>query len=215
MIMRELKPQAVEVFATYIDDLFAREIFEFNFDAWSDAESLYNTDSDAYKAVIISRIPDIRRALAQEKALNADATLIVAGSIGTTKQEDNNATKMTNGTNTRHADHQTNGHTQSILQYPDGYTSPPEQGYIRSQADDTPDHDTTEVSDGVDMTDTTSGTINSKTDGTNNTQTTDNLAKASALNAYSSALTKLIEQCVFALVAKTITGGYNADCFNV
>lgn len=206
MTMQELKPQAVEVFATYIDDLFAREIFEFNFDAWSDAESLYDTDSDAYKAVIIRRIPAIRRALAQEKALNADATLIVAGSMGTTRQEDNNATKRTNGTNSRHAEHQTNGHTQSILQYPDGYTSPPEQGYIRSQADDTPDHDTTDESDTVDTTDTTSGTSNSKTDGTNNTQTTDNLAKASALNAYSSALTKLIEQCIFAFVAETVKG---------
>lgn len=206
MKMKELKPQAVEVFATYIDDIFAREIFEFNFDTWSDAESLYDTDSDAYKAVIVRHIPAIRTALAQEKALNADATSIVVGSTGTIRHEDNNATKRTNGTNSRYAEHHTDGHTQSILQYPDGYTSPPEQSYIRSQADDTPDHDTTDESDTIDTTDTTSGTSNSKTDGTNNTQTTDNLAKASALNAYSSALTKLIEQCVFAFVAETVRG---------
>lgn len=206
MTMKELKPHAVEVFATYIDDPFAREIFGFNFDAWSDVESLYDADSDAYKAVIIRRVPAIRAALAQEKALNADATSIVVGSTGMIRHEDNDARKRTNGTISRYAEHQTDGHTQSILQYPDGYTSSPEQSYIRSQVDDTPDHDITDGSDTIDTTDTTTGTINSKTDGTNNIQTTDNLAKANALNTYSSTLAKLIEQCVFAFVAETVRG---------
>lgn len=206
MKMNEIKSAAVVYFSSNISDVFAIATFSNSFDLWGDSDSLYDTSNDAYKAVIDRFVPAIKNEITHSHAIAAEYTSIVTTSNAATRLETNDTEKNTTATNTVHSAHSTDGHTQTQRQYPDGYTQAPDAAYIRAEVVDSPDTDTTDDSTTDTSKDTTTGAINSQTNNHSDTQTTDNIARANAINQYAPKLSALIEQCVFAFLGNTFGG---------
>ncbi len=196
MTMTDLKPHAVTEFNLYVTDEFAREYFADSFDLWEETESKYTPLNNGYKVIIKRHINAIHAAIKQADIyLKAEYTKRVTALNSAIINE--LASKDITDINT-----QTDGEfIQSSLQYPDGYIDTPDTAYISAQ---TKDGEFVQTDNNViaeaDTRDTTSS-------GTADTEEADILSVADRLTAYKSAF-DVIERCVFALVAGTLTGRF-------
>lgn len=206
MNMNEIKPAATQYFNTQISDTFAQNVFTDAFDLWGDEPSLYDASSNAYKAVINSFIPAIKMELQQSAALSEQYTSILNAVNDATRHEAVDVTKNTTATNTAHSDVSSDENTQKQIQYPDGYIAPPDTAYLRSEIINAPTNEATDSTSTDTNTDTTIQTTDGTDNATSENKTTDNIARANAINNYTPHLTALIEQCVFAFVGGKYRG---------
>lgn len=196
MLMNEIKADAVTEFNKYIDNEFAQEYFADTFDLWHESESKYNTENNGYKVIIKRHINSIKAAIRQADIfLDAEYTKRINALNSSIASEISNKNITDERTTTD------GEFTQSQLNYPDGYIDTPDTAYISAQTND---------SEFV-KTDNTTGAEeveNEKTDSqTAETTEDDILSIADRLTAYKSAF-DIIERCVFAFVAGSISGRF-------
>ena len=196
MLMNDIKSFADTVFNLYIIDEFAREYFADSFDLWAESECHYTTDNNGYKIIIKRYINPIQAAIKQADIfLKSEYTKRVSalnnGFIYATGTKDSaeNRTK-------------TDGEfTQQARSYPDGYISAPDAAYIKAE---THDGEFIQTDAGAIIETQENDTTSSNTA---DTEEADILSLADRLTAYKPAYA-LIEQCVFAFVADSISGRF-------
>ena len=196
MTMTDLKPHAVTEFNLYVTDEFAREYFADSFDLWPESESKYTAENNGYKVIIKRHINAIQAAIKQaDTYLKAEYTKRITALNSVIVNEIGNKDITDDRT-------QTDGEfIQSQLNYPDGYIDTPDTAYISAQ---TKDSEYIQTDNNVMAEDSTRDTTSS---GTADTEEADILSVADRLTAYTSAF-DVIERCVFALVAGSISGRF-------
>ncbi len=196
MTMTDLKPHAVTEFNLYVTDEFAREYFADSFDLWTESESKYTAENNGYKVIIKRHINAIQAAIKQaDTYLKAEYTKRITALNSAIVNEIGNKDITDDRT-------QTDGEfIQSQLNYPDGYIDTPDTAYISAQ---TKDSEYIQTDNNVTAEDSTRDTTSS---GTADTEEADILSVADRLTAYTSAF-DVIERCVFALVAGSISGRF-------
>ena len=205
MKMIDLKPSAVLEFNKYISDEFAREYFADSFDNWTNSESAYTTDNNAYKTVIKRNAFVINAEVKKAQLLKMDFTKKTTSTTAAVTLE-NAATDKTQSGTVSDTRTQIDGEfTQSQRQYPDGYTGTTDEAYLRAQTHDSEftKADTAETETG--STEQATTARDETQSGSGETIELDTAAALAMIETYSTVFV-LIEKCVFELVAIDIEG---------
>jgi len=210
MKMSEIKSVATEIFNRYIDNTPTREYFANTFDLWSDSDALYSGHNQmtpiiyGFTVIIGIEIKRLEMLAPREHVAPTRKTRTTQSGTGNESVTENTE-KNTSNENSRQSITGASG--TSAYQYPDGYTGAIDQAYIRTRAEDDQREDTeTSAGMGSETGERTNAKTNENTSESETTTTDDFLF--SKLYDYSSKLSKLVNKCVFALVADTITGRF-------
>lgn len=190
MLMSEIKPFVIDYFNSKVTDEFAREYIDVAFDLWINQKSKYDTENNAYKAVILRWVTPINLEL---KKLNLLAEQEFTKKTETKGNETNNIKIDSNSKTT-----QNDGKfVTNALIYPDAYSGETDDFY---RSNDVVNNEFEQTVAGENNSETSS-----KKDNTSGVNETDNLAYANSIQNSITQIQDLIEGLVFEFVCKQIT----------